>query len=186
MVAFNYLVPALYFNATVKTTISLGSLSTGSALVLGKAISGTLRSEPGFEPRFSAKILYGEDYPTLEPGTNVGRNDFTAVVVPDDGSTPFQMHAIGIQFPTAESTAIVTGSATEPLAVPYGATYSVWVPTFRGGGAGYSNLQDSIFVGSETVSSGASPGEFIVGVKISKVFNTNTNVVIGEEFPETI
>ena len=59
----------------------------------------------------------------------------------------------------------------------------VWVPTFRGGGAKYANLQNSIFVASETVSDSPVPGQFYVGMKISKVFPTNTSVVIGEEFP---
>lgn len=156
-----------------------------------------------FEPSFTATVIYGEDYPTVDPVTDIVRSDFLALVVPDDKDTPFQMHATGIQFPTAELAAI-TGSTTTGLAVPYGATYSgrvhlfkterhersrinlfrlVWVPRFRGGSSKYANLQNSVFVGSETVSSGANPGEFYVGVKISKVFSTNTSVVIGQEFP---
>lgn len=61
--------------------------------------------------------------------------------------------------------------------------YLVWIPTFRGGSAKYANLQNSVFVASETVSDGPNPGEFYVGMKISKVFCTNTSVVIGHEFP---
>ena len=60
---------------------------------------------------------------------------------------------------------------------------AVWVPTFRGGSARYTNLQNSIFVGSETVSDSEVPGQFLIGVKISKVFATKTNITIGEEFP---
>lgn len=60
---------------------------------------------------------------------------------------------------------------------------AVWVPTFYGGDADYANLQNSIFVGSETVSDSAVPGQFYVGLKISKVFSTNTSVTIGHEFP---
>ena len=62
-------------------------------------------------------------------------------------------------------------------------TILVWVPTFEGGDEKYANLQNSIFVASETVSDSPNPNEFYVGMKISKVFCTNTSVVIGQEFP---
>jgi hypothetical protein len=44
-------------------------------------------------------------------------------------------------------------------------------------------LQTSVFVASETVSGSSTPGQFYVGMKISKVFCKETNVTIGEEFP---
>jgi len=59
----------------------------------------------------------------------------------------------------------------------------VWTPTFSGGDPSYTNLQNPIFVASETVSDGEQPGEVLVGLKISKVFPVKTDVVIGEEFP---
>jgi len=183
MLPYNYLVPALYFNATVQTAVSLGNLATGGGLIHAHAITGTLRSEPGFEPSFTAAVLYGEDYPTIDASGSVVRSDLRALVVPDDGDTPFQMHATGILFPNADVNSIIVSNTTSGLAVPYGAIYSVWVPSFRGGSAKYANLQTSVFVASETVSDGAKPGEFVVGMKISKVFCINTTVVIGQEFP---
>ena len=57
------------------------------------------------------------------------------------------------------------------------------MPTFRGGSDKYANLQNSIFVASETVSDSPNPNEFYVGLKISKVFNSNTSVTIGNEIP---
>jgi len=124
MLAYNYLVPALYFNATAQTIVSLGSLSTGGELVHSHALTGTLRSEPGFKPSFTATFLYGEDYPTIDPSGTVVRSDLRGVVVPDDGDTPFQMHATGILVPTAEINSIIATNTTSGLAVPYGATYS--------------------------------------------------------------
>ena len=48
----------------------------------------------------------------------------------------------------------------------------------------YADLQNSILVAGEMVNDGPSPNEFYVGMKINKVFCTNTSVVIGEEeFP---
>jgi hypothetical protein len=59
---------------------------------------------------------------------------------------------------------------------------TVLIPIFRGGEAHYKTLENSVFVASETVSDSGIPGRFILGVKISKVFASNTNITIGEEF----
>jgi len=54
---------------------------------------------------------------------------------------------------------------------------------FQGGSDKYANLQNSIFVAIETISDSSNLNEFFVGLKISKVFNTNTSITIGNEFP---
>jgi hypothetical protein len=59
----------------------------------------------------------------------------------------------------------------------------VWLPKFRGGSSKYASLQNTFFIGSETLSSGPNPGEFLVGVKISQVVPRDTGIVIGQEFP---
>ncbi|KAK5114413.1 hypothetical protein LTR85_010236 [Meristemomyces frigidus] len=161
----------------------LGNLSTGGTLGLGRVKEATLQSEPGFMPAFRATVLYGEDYVTGDPNEPITRPDLTGTVYPDDGSTPFQMHSGGIQVADAELAAIVATNTSEGRKIPYGAVYSVWTPTFRGGDKAYSNLQKSIFVGSETVSDSGTPGEFLVGIRISKVSPVKTNITIGEEFP---
>ena len=61
-------------------------------------------------------------------------------------------------------------------------TFPVWTPTFYGGSAKYSVLQNSVFVASETVASSERPGYFLVGMKISKVWPKNTTITIGSEF----
>ncbi|KAE9374668.1 hypothetical protein N431DRAFT_464902 [Stipitochalara longipes BDJ] len=184
MHSFNYLVPALFWNATVNTVFSSGNLSTGGGLRLGVVTSATLRSEPGFEPSFTAQFAHGVDFITTDPGTTgISRPDLTGLVLPDDGSTPFQMHATGIQIGNQEVAEIALTNSTKGLKMPYGAVYSVWVPTFRGGSDKYANLQNSIFIASETISDSSNPNEFFVGLKISKVFNTNTSIIIGNEFP---
>lgn len=76
-----------------------------------------------FNPSFTANVLYGIDYPTIDPGTGLARFNALSLVVPDDGTTPFQMHNTGIQNPTDEIMAIMTTNTTG-LAVPYGETYS--------------------------------------------------------------
>jgi hypothetical protein len=60
----------------------------------------------------------------------------------------------------------------------------VLIPAFRGGESHYKTLENSVFVASETVSDSGIPGKFILGVKISKVYASKTNITIGEEFGE--
>ncbi|KAF2095108.1 hypothetical protein NA57DRAFT_68106 [Rhizodiscina lignyota] len=187
MHSFNYLLPALFWNVSQPTYEDLGNLSTGGSLGLGQVTTATLRSEPGFQPSFTATFLHGEDYLTIDPSDGISRPGLSGIVIPDDGSVPFQMQASGIQYPDATLASIVATNKTKGLAIPYGAVYSgkkkMWVPTFRGGSEKYANLQNSIFVASETVSDSPNANEFYVGMKISKVFATNTSVVIGDEFP---
>ncbi|KAI9658380.1 MAG: hypothetical protein M1821_002513 [Bathelium mastoideum] len=184
MVTFNYLVPALYLNATVQQIQSLGNLSTGGPLAFGKILSGNLYSEPGFEPSFTATLSSGVDFVTIDSSNNnIRRPGVSALVQPDDGDLPFEVQIGGIQFGTTEEEEITFTNTSRGLSVPYGSSYSVWLPTFRGGSAKYENLQQSVFVGSETVSNSDTPGEFLLGLKISKVFATETNITIGEEFP---
>lgn len=59
---------------------------------------------------------------------------------------------------------------------------SVAVVEFRGGGSTYSALQNGVFIGSSTYSSGPKYGEFTFAMDIMQVFSTKTGIVIGEEF----
>ena len=54
---------------------------------------------------------------------------------------------------------------------------AVFVIGFRTGSAEYKNLDDSIFVASEMVKA-LGDGDFRVGLSISKVLGTNTNVTL--------
>lgn len=54
---------------------------------------------------------------------------------------------------------------------------TVFVVSFRTGSAKYKNLEDSIFVGSETVRA-LGNGVFRGGLRISKVLSTKTNVTL--------
>ena len=48
---------------------------------------------------------------------------------------------------------------------------------FRTGTSKYKNLEDSIFVGSETVKS-LGGGAFKAGVRISKLYSSKTNITL--------
>lgn len=128
MHSFNYLVPALFWNATVFQVQDLGNLSTGGGLGLGKVKSATLQSEPGFEPQFKGTMLFGTDYVTVDAKPdNITRPDLTGTIYPAEGSapfTPFQMHVSGIQVADAELNSIAGTNTSEGRKIPYGAVYS--------------------------------------------------------------
>ena len=156
--SYVYTTPALYLNVsrskrarkysfvnlhqlTVKTVLPLGNLSTGGVQLLGDIVSGHLYSEPAFELQFSGRVGYAEDYLTGDPGNDsIARPACVGTIFPDDGATPFLFRIGGIDTSSAEATGIFTGQS-RGVAVPYGHSYSVWVPSFFGG---YSVLQNSI------------------------------------------
>ncbi|KAK3115420.1 hypothetical protein LTR53_005267 [Teratosphaeriaceae sp. CCFEE 6253] len=204
--SYNYLVPALYLNLTVKAVLDLGTLATGGEQLLGDILAGHLYSEPGFEPQFSGAIRYAEDYLTSDPDGAYARPSCVMTVVPDNGyDKPFLVKITGVQkadpnLDVRNSTGVTLDSClscmlifasmlqvifagnTTGLQVPYGYSYSVWTPFFFGGSSNYSNLQNSIFVGSETASSSPISGALTVGMKFSKVFPVNTTITIGNEY----
>ncbi|KAK3115571.1 hypothetical protein LTR53_004931 [Teratosphaeriaceae sp. CCFEE 6253] len=185
--SYNYLVPALYLNLTVKAVLDLGTLAAGGEQLLGDVLAGHLYSEPGdapsFEPQFSGAIRYAEDYLTSDPDGAYARPSCVMTVVPDNGyDKPFLIKITGVQKADPNLDVIFAGNTTG-LQVPYGYSYSVWTPFFFGGSSNYSNLQNSIFVGSETASSSPISGAFTVGMKFSKVFSVNTTITIGNEYP---
>lgn len=77
-----------------------------------------------FQPSFTATFLHGEDYLTSDPSDGISRPGLNGLVVPDDGSVPFQMMATGIQYPNPTLALIAGTNTTSGLAIPYGAVYS--------------------------------------------------------------
>uniref|UniRef100_A0A8H7KBB0 Uncharacterized protein n=1 Tax=Bionectria ochroleuca TaxID=29856 RepID=A0A8H7KBB0_BIOOC len=182
MSSFIQVKPAFYLKANVKTDILMGANSTGATLAHGRLVSGRLTSERGFETELSGSVIDGDDYITMQPDGKILRPQLIAHVRPDDGDTPFQLTSTGVSEATPDIIAITTTETTTGKSIPYGETYSVWRVEFQGGSARIANLRNSIFVASVTVSDGEHPDEFVVGFKISKVYNTKTDVVIGQEF----
>ncbi|KAG9191398.1 hypothetical protein G6011_09486 [Alternaria panax] len=182
MLPFTYLVPALYFNATVKTVKPLGHDSFGAAVNMFEFESATLYTEPEFDFQFTAEVISAVNYAKTNEAAGISSPHFRGTVVPNDGATPLQMSMGGVQLGNEAVLPVITGNTPSGLEVPYGTVYRVLTPTFRGGDAQYKVLEDSVFVASETVSDSGIAGKFILGVKISKVFAAKTNVTIGGEF----
>lgn len=185
----------------VEKVVELGTLSTGGSQLLGRIANGYLVSEPGFELQFNGTVKYASNFLTSDPGyDDVSRPGMTGAVYPDNGDIPFLIRIGGIERISQQEVEIITSNTSTGLSVPYGYAYSgepssyracnstkwfesVVTPTFYGGGANYSILQNSIFVGAETVGDGGRDGYFEVGVKISMVSPINTTITIGHEFP---
>jgi len=72
-----------------------------------------------FLPAFTATIQQATNYVTRDPNSNLSRIIHSSLIVPDDGSLPFQMQATGIQVATPEVLSIVTGSG-KGVQVPFG------------------------------------------------------------------
>jgi hypothetical protein len=119
--------------------------------------------------------------------------------VPNDGAAPFKFHIGGVQIGNEDLLPIITGNTSTGLEIPYGSVYrgilsqsqytvpcswccTVLTATFQGGEGEYESLENSVFVGTETVSDSGIPGKFLLGFKISKVYPTKTNITIGNEF----
>ncbi|KAL8710653.1 MAG: hypothetical protein Q9220_004877 [cf. Caloplaca sp. 1 TL-2023] len=192
MVAFNHLVPALVLNLTVRSVIPIGqnNISTGGRLIIGPIVNGTIQSEPGFETRINGTILNADDWPTVDPDGKHERPDLRGLIKTDDDDY-LQILATGIQTIVPELNQIITGE--KELNLPFGFFQSgespslchcpsglkkqVILVSFKTGTAKYKNLQDSIFVASETVKS-LGGGAFLAGVRISKVYSSETNVIL--------
>ncbi len=127
----------------MKTVLPLGNLSTGGVQLLGDIVDGNLYSEPDFELQFSGKVRYAEDYLTQDPTDGIARPACVGTILPNDGASPFLFRIGGIDTASKEAVGIFTGKS-KGVAVPYGHSYSVWVPTFYGGSSEYSVLQNSV------------------------------------------
>ncbi|TGO43555.1 hypothetical protein BOTNAR_2268g00010 [Botryotinia narcissicola] len=182
MQPFTYLVPALFFNATVNTVKPLGHDTFGAALGLFEFESAMLYSEPEFDFQFSASVIHGVNFATTNEIAVISNPDFRGTVIPSDGAAPFQMKMNGVQIGNDAVLPIISGNTPTGLEVPYGTVYRVLTPTFAGGESKYKTLENTVFVASETVSDSGIPGKFLLGVKISKVFVSKTNITIVEEF----
>ncbi|KAM0123311.1 hypothetical protein ACHAP3_011231, partial [Botrytis cinerea] len=180
----------------------LGHNSFGAALGLFEFESATLYSEPEFDFQFSASVASGINFATTNENAGISSPDFRGTVVPNDGAAPFQMKMSGVQLGNEAVLPVISGNIPSGLEVPYGTVYRgpnqrrcpnyiltgliVLTPTFRGGESKYKTLENSVFVASETVSDSGIPGKFLLGVKISKVLASRTNITIGEEFSVSI
>lgn len=129
------------------------------------------------------------------------RPDIRGLVSTDDGEY-LELLATGLQTINPQLGAIITGAGSGSLA--FGEFQSgesapllalmcrcarksdeetdewciVFFVTFRTGAAKYKNLENSLFVGSETVKSitGGKNGDFKAGLRISKLYSTKTDV----------
>ena len=90
------------------------------------------------------------------------------------------MEVFRMGIPIQVSSLIPWPLGSEALALNWELTVRsiVFVVSFRTGSAKYKELENSIFVGSETVRSLPGGKQFLAGLQVSQVTSTETDVVI--------
>ncbi|CAG5159503.1 uncharacterized protein ALTATR162_LOCUS5614 [Alternaria atra] len=176
---FNTLIPALSF------TIVLGLTATGSTQMYVDVITGTLNSEPGFEPSVTATAVRGGDWISTDPPTPNSNATVLRlgvdVLVKVDGDVEedeyIRMRCTGAELATPEVAAIVGGDRNVPP-VKFGDFQATSSWTFETASKKYWDLQNAVFVGSTSVRAGEDEGTFVVGFKIAKVVSAKTDVSV--------
>ncbi|KAH8901504.1 hypothetical protein GQ53DRAFT_757128 [Thozetella sp. PMI_491] len=175
---FQSLVPALFLNVTAKLPVTVGTLPTGSTLTYVDVIDGVMTSSPGFSPAISARVVRGGDYLSVDPSANFLRLDIDVLCQTDDNPPDFvRVQATGIEGNTPEVAALVGGQRDVPPA-KWGDFTSVASWTISAGNNKYSDLQNSLFVGSASLRVGTVNGTFFVGFQIAQVLNVQTDLHI--------
>lgn len=64
----------------------VGNVATGGGLQITPIVTGTIKSEPGFEPALDVEVVYGSDYVRPEPGQTHLRTNVNAVIKNKDGA----------------------------------------------------------------------------------------------------
>ncbi|KAL1799293.1 hypothetical protein ACET3X_003330 [Alternaria dauci] len=182
---FNTLIPALSFTAIVKLPIVLGPIATGSTQMYADVVTGTLTSEPSFEPSVKATVIRGGDWistdpPSLNSNDTVLRLHVDALVKIDGNAEAdeyIRMRCTGAEIATPQVAAIVAGDRNAS-SVKFGDFQATSSWTFETASAKYWELQNAVFVGSTSLRVGEEEGTFVVGFKIAKVLSAKTNVSI--------
>ncbi|KAF2491730.1 hypothetical protein BU16DRAFT_565431 [Lophium mytilinum] len=86
MSGFPSLQPA--FTVLLQATIpyDVGSVATGGGLQITPIVTGSIKSEPGFEPAIDGEVVYGSDYVRPEPGQTHARINVNAAIKTVDGA----------------------------------------------------------------------------------------------------
>lgn len=64
-------------------------------------------------------MTHGDDYPIIDSSGN-SHLDLRGLVVPDNGSTPFQINMRGVQGADQDVNIILTSKTNSDIKVPYG------------------------------------------------------------------
>ncbi|ORY09599.1 hypothetical protein BCR34DRAFT_625660 [Clohesyomyces aquaticus] len=165
MADFPNLKPAFTVRVDIDAPLAVGG-QAGSALAIVPMVSGTVKSEPGFEPKLDAE-LHGVGYDYIHNDAN-GENmrlDVRSQLKNSDG-TLLAMYYKGTVALTSGVKALLSGSS-EAKTTPYGDSFVVF--TFETGSEKYKGLENGVYVAAGHFVKEEGMKGIVVEYKVSKV-----------------
>ncbi|PVH95248.1 hypothetical protein DM02DRAFT_618053 [Periconia macrospinosa] len=165
MSGFPTLQPAFTVRVDIDAPLSVGG-QKGSPLVIVPMISGTVKSEPGFEPELNAE-LHGVGYDYIHNDADAGnmRLDVRSQVKNQDG-TIFAMYYKGTVALTAGVKAVL-GGVPDAKTTDYGDSFVTF--SFETGIEKYKNLENGTYVAAGHFVKEEGKAGTVVEYKVSKV-----------------
>jgi len=164
--------PAFTVRVDIDAPLAVGA-QAGSPLVIVPMVSGTVKSEPGFEPTLDAE-LHGVGYDYIHndaDGKNM-RLDVRSQVKNNDG-TIFAMYYKGTVALTAGVQALLSG-APDAKTTPYGDSFVAF--NFETGSETYKGLENGVYVGAGHFVKEEGQKGLVVEYKVSKVVKEKSSL----------
>ncbi|KAF2811872.1 uncharacterized protein BDZ99DRAFT_569823 [Mytilinidion resinicola] len=164
MSGFPSLQPAFTVRLQATVPYDVGNVATGGGLQITPIVTGSIKSEPGFEPAIDGEVVYGSDYVRPEPGQTHARINVNAAIKNVDGAllsysytgvVGFTEQFIKILLHSPDATTTDYGDAFSQIKIETGAEH-------------LKALEHSLFVGSaHFVIEEGKP--MIIETKVSKI-----------------
>ncbi|KAF2203197.1 hypothetical protein GQ43DRAFT_439032 [Delitschia confertaspora ATCC 74209] len=165
MADYPSLQPAFTVRVDIDAPLTVGQ-QAGSPLVIVPMVSGTIKSEPGFEPALDAE-LHGTGYDYIHNDAN-GENmrlDVRSQIKTKDGAI-IAMYYKGNVTLTSSVKALLAGDATAST-TPYGDSFVSF--TFETGSSQYKALENGTYVAAGHFVKEPGQEGLIVEYKVSRV-----------------
>ncbi|KAJ5712066.1 hypothetical protein N7488_006222 [Penicillium malachiteum] len=128
-------------------SLCLSSLTKNSLAVFGleqETPTGTIETVPGFEPQFSAKVVFGADWLEFDPDKKHARINMKAVATTEDGKDiSFGYEGI---IELNEAVMKIFNMEPDSVSVPFG--FSTGSHQFHSGDQALEELQNMTLVGN--------------------------------------
>jgi len=162
---FPSLQPAMTIRVAIDAPMQIGG-ATGTPLAIIPMTSGTVKTEPGFEPALDAELHgVGYDYIHSDSSGENMRLDVRAQVKNKDG-TLFAMYYKGTVALTDSAKALLTGDPNAGT-TPYGDSFTTF--NFETGNPAYKALENGTYVSAGHFVKEPGQEGIIVEYKVSKV-----------------
>ncbi|KAJ5765404.1 hypothetical protein N7520_004963 [Penicillium odoratum] len=141
---FATLQPAIVWKVNAGAAHLVGPRQSGSTLIHFETPSGTIETVPGFEPHFSAKVVFGADWLEFDPDKKHARINMKAVATTEDGKDiSFGYEGI---IELNEAVMKIFNMEPDSVSVPFG--FSTGSHQFHSGDPALEELQNMTLVGN--------------------------------------